>query len=370
MAEALRGRPPNRARTDRRRELSLKRRDPRRRRLAYVVIGVLLLVVAGISIAAYSIKFVFPKRELIVRVDDVEYTRGDLVKQLQAKQKQFELVGGPFRSGREVFEALQDLIETEMIAQVASDYGVTASDEDVDAEIRRIFMPNVGNAQVDARQIEREFEDRYGSFLNEIQLSQSQFRDQIRKQLLREGFKQHIGESVPTVAPQARVHRIVLSPQDELELIREKFVDLLDGRTDPPIIRAAFKALVRQHSRDGAEMVRLGGDLGWAPKGVFKHYDDLIFSLEVGELSFQTPNFDDPQELYVFLVSEKDEARPVDPVSLERLKNQALQDWLNDERANHDVFAELNSDIYAWLLHQLRLTTTITPSPAPNPQGF
>ena len=330
----------------------------------------MLLVIAGILIAAVSIKFVFPHRELIVRVDDVEYTRGDLVKLLQAKQKQFELVGGSFKSGREVFEALQALIETEMIAQVAPDYGVTASDEEVDAEIRRIFMPNVGSAQVDARQIEREFEDRYGSFLNEIQLTNSQFRAEIRKQILRERFKQHIGESVPTVAPQARVHRIVLSPQDELELIREKFVDILDGRTDPRVIRAAFKALVREHSRDDAEIVRLGGDLGWGPKGVFKEYDDLIFSLEVGKLSFQTPNFNDPQQLYVFLVSEKDEARAVDPVNLDRLKTAALQDWLNDERANHDVFAELNSDIYAWLLNQLRLTTTITPSPAPNPLGF
>ena len=330
----------------------------------------MFLVIAGIMIAAFSIKFVFPNRELIVRVDDVEYTRGDLVKLLQAKQKQFELVGGSFKSGREIFDALQALIETEMIAQVAPDYGVTASDEQVDAAIRRIFMPNVGNAQVDARQIEREFEDRYASFLNEIQLSKSQFRAEIRKQILREDFKEHIGESVPTVAPQARVHRIVLNPQDELELIRDKFEDLVDGRTDPRVIRAAFKALVRQHSRDDAEIVRQGGDLGWAPRGVFKEYDDLIFSLEVGELSFQTPNFDDQQEIYIFLVSEKDEARTVDPVNLDRLKTQALQDWLNDERANHEVFAELNSDIYSWLLDQLKLTTTITPSPVANPLGF
>ena len=92
--------------------------------------------------------------------------------------------------------------------------------------------------------------------------------------------------------------------------------------------------------------------------------------LEVGQLSFQTPNFNNPQQLYLFLVSETDEARRIDPANLDRLKDQALQDWLNDERANHDVFAELNSDIYAWLLDQVRLTATITPSPVPNPLGF
>ena len=256
-----------------------------------------------------------------------------------------------------------------MIATVAPGYGVTVSDEELDTEIRRMFAPNVGNAEVDARQIEREFQDRYGSFLNEIQLDKSAFRAEVRKQLLRERFRQYIGENVSTVAPHARVHRIVLSPQDELELIREKFEDLLDGRTEPAVIRAVFKAIAREFSRDDAEVVRQGGDLGWAPRGTFKDYDDLIFSLEVGELSVQIPNFDDPNELFIFLVSETDEARQVDPWNLDRLKTLALQDWLNGERANHEVFATFNSDIYSWILEQVKLTSTITPTPAPNPLG-
>ena len=342
------------------------------------MIGILFLVISGLAIAAYSVVFVFPQRESIVRVDDVNYTRGDLVKLLQAKQKQIELLGGSFKTGREIFEALQTLIETEMIAQVAPDYGVTVSDDEVDVEVRRMFASTVGDAQVDTRQLEREFQDRYGSFLNEIQLSKSKFRAEIRKQLLRERFKQYIGDGlipganqIPSEAPQARVHRIVLAPQDELALIRNRFETMLDGSSDPEVIRGAFKVLVREFSRDNAEMVRQGGDLGWAPQGVFQEYDDLIFRLEVGELSDQIPNFDDPTEIFFFVISQKDDSRRVEASDLEALKSQALQDWLNGERKNHDVYASLNSDIYSWLIEQLRLTTTITPTPAAsNPLGL
>ena len=295
MAEAPGRRSKRTDRVDRRRELSLKRRDPKRRRLAYLLIVVLLIVVAGISIAAYSIKFVFPNRELIVRVNDVAYTRGDLVKLLAAKQAQFELVDTPFKSGREIFEALQQLIETEMIATVAPEHGVSVSEEEVDEEIRRLFTPSGGDGDVAPAQLEREFQERYGAFLNEIQLSRTEFREEIRKQLLRERFKQYIGESVPKVLPQARVHRIVLNPRDDLDLVRQKYDDLRDSSTDPEHIRAVFKAIVREFSRDHAEIVRKGGDLGWAPRGVFKEYDDLMFSLEVGELSLQAPNFDNPR---------------------------------------------------------------------------
>ena len=370
MADEARDPSPSTARTDRRREISLRRRDPKKRLLAYSVIGFALVVIAGFAVAAIMVKFVLPHKELVVRVDDVKYTRGDIVKLLQAKQKQVELLGGSFRSGREVFQALQDLIETEMIAQVAPRHGITVSEEEIDQSIRFLFIPRVGNAEVAPRQLEREFQDRYSSFLNELRLSKSDFRDQIRKQLLRERFRQFTGESVLDTAKQVRLHRIVLSPQDQLEIIRGKFEDLVDGRSDPESLRLSFKDLVREFSRDDREAVRQGGDLGWSPRGIYREYDDLIFELEVGQLSQQVPNFDNPQEIFFFMVSEVQGDRPLEPEDLDVLKTRALSEWLNEERPNHEVFAELNSDIYAWLIEQLKLTTTITPTPAPNPLGL
>ena len=144
----------------------------------------------------------------------------------------------------------------------------------------------------------------------------------------------------------------------------------MDGRSDPESLRLSFKDLVREFSRDDREAVRQGGDLGWSPRGIYREYDDLIFELEVGQLSQQVPNFDNPQEIFFFMVSEVQGDRPLEPEDLDVLKTRALSEWLNEERPNHEVFAELNSDIYAWLIEQLKLTTTITPTPAPNPLGL
>ena len=64
------------------------------------------------------------------------------------------------------------------------------------------------------------------------------------------------------------------------------------------------------------------------------------------------------------MLSDRSAARELDPVNLDILKTNTLQVWVNDERANHDVFSEFNSEIYAWMLEQLQLTTRLTPTPA------
>ena len=60
------------------------------------VIGLLLLLVTGIIVAGYVIIFVLPPRQLVVRVDDVSYTRGDLVKILRVRQAETEFLGSSY----------------------------------------------------------------------------------------------------------------------------------------------------------------------------------------------------------------------------------------------------------------------------------
>ena len=60
--------------------------ERRRRRIALIIIGVMLLVITGIVVAGYVIIFVLPPQQLVVRVDDVVYTRGDMVKLLRLRQ--------------------------------------------------------------------------------------------------------------------------------------------------------------------------------------------------------------------------------------------------------------------------------------------
>ena len=75
---------------------------------------------------------------------------------------------------------------------------------------------------------------------------------------------------------------------------------------------------------------------------------------------------------YFFMVSERAPARELSPASRDALKVRALQDWLNEERKNYDVWSKFDSYIYNWMIEQLQLTTSSTPEArtSDNPLGF
>lgn len=355
-----------RGRVDRRRLMAQRSSEDRgARRVAIGVISFLVILVLGLLVAGYVVVFVRPPSELVIRVNDVTYSRGDMVELLRVRQRGVEFLGGQFNSGTDVFQALQLMVENEIIAQSAPRLGISVSEAEVDLDIRSLLSSSpVGKTE---EQLEREFRERYRSYLNQIQISESENRDLVRRALLRERMRQYVGESVPSVAEQVHVYRLVVDPRDELDIIRTRYEDAKGVSSDPITLAIAFREIVREFSRDDPEIVRRGGDLGWMPEGVLEDYDYVYFDLPVGELSENTADKDDPRgQLLLFMVSERQEARPVDPGDLEVLKSGALQDWLNQERKNHDVYSVFNSEIYDWILKQLRLTTTRTPEPQPS----
>lgn len=335
----------------------------RRQRLAIGIIGTLLLVVVGIIVAGYVIIFVLPPKVLVVRVGDVSYTRGDMVKLLRLRQAMVRAAGGQFDSSEDVFMALQLIVENEIIAQVAPSFGISVIRQELDDGIRSIMAPTAFESQgKTADQIEREFRERYGSYLNSIQVSESEHRDLVRKSILREKVRQLVGDQVPVIAEQVRVHRIAMNLKDEVDIMQTKLEDAIGDDKSPENIRAAFRTVTREFSRD-PESALNRGDLGWVPLGIYDDYDYQFFDLEVGELSTAIPNRDDPSQIYFFMVSERSVTRALDPANMDILKTRALQDWLNEERANHDIFAAYDSSIYAWMTEQLRITSRVTPTP-------
>jgi len=362
--------PSRRITTDRRRLLSRRPRDLMRNRLALAFIGFFILAMIGTAVAVYVMIFVQPPRQLLVRVDDVKYTRGDMVKLLRAQQMQVELQGQVYTYGETIFQAFQEIIDNEILAQAATRLGITTSDEAVKLWTFALFAPTGDITGVDSRQLEREFRERYRTFLNNTGLSKREHKRQVRILILREKMRQFIGESVPTVAEQVRLHRLIMASEDEIEVMRVKYTDAVGESKDPETIREAFKEIAREFSREDPEILRKGGDLGWGPRGVLPDYDDAIFELDVGELSEPIPNYQNSEQIFFFMVSEKADVRELEEGKREILKSAALQEWLNDERENHEIFAVFNSDVYAWLADQLRLSATIEPETEFIPLGF
>ena len=355
--------------TDRRRETDRIRQIQRRRRVAFGVIGLLLLVVVGILFAGYVLIFVRPPQERVVSVNEVTYTRGDMVKMLRIRQRLLEDSGQRIDTSSDIFQALQLIVENEIISQSAPSLGITVADEEVDQQIQAtiIYQARGQLAGKSDEQLDREFKELYSNFLNSAQISEDEHRDIVRRSLLREKVRQYVGETVPGVAPQYHVYRLAISHEDEIDIMVTKYNDYVKNSANPLLLHEAFKAITREFSREEPELVRLGGELGWLPLGVLNDgdYDNVIANVEVGKLSDPIPNREQRQQAFVFMVSEVDELRELAPVHHEELKTRALERWVNEQRREHDVYAVFNSDIYAWMIQQLGISTAITPSPQP-----
>lgn len=342
--------------------------ERRRRRIALIIIGVMLLVLTGIIIAGYVMIFVLPPQQLVVRVNDVVYTRGDMVKLLRLRQRSMELAQTQqIRTSDDVFEALQLIVENEVIAQAAPSDGISVSRDEIDNSIRARIAPSPDESLGKSNaQIEREYHERYRQFLNQAQVSEAEHRDLVRKSILREKYRQFLGDQVPAFAEQVYLHRIAMGQNDEIDIMQTKLADSIGDSKSPEHMRAVFRAIAREFSSD-PDTYQSAGDVGWTPLGIHEDYEDKFWELEPGVLSKPTPNVDNPQQVLFFMVSERDGNREVSRRNRETLKTRTLQIWVNQERQNHDVYATFNSDIYAWFIEQLRISASTTPTPVSNP---
>ena len=352
---------------DRRRAVVQQPRFRLRQKITFITLALSIAAILGIFIVGYIIAFVLPPRELVVRVNDVEYHRGDLVELVRINQKTAEFFGGTFDASSSVFESLQMIVENEIILQSAPSHGITVSEAEVDAQIDSVMRPssNFESGKSD-EQIDRETRERYSSYLNTIQVDESTHRDIVRRTMARERFRQYIGDSVPFVAEQVRVHRLIMPALGEIDIMKVKFEDATRDAKTPQDLAVAYSKVVREFSSDTPATLRRGGDLGWIAEGVIPEYERDFFYLEPGEISDPVKNKENANQAIFFMISERHMAQELSAGVRDELKTRALQEWVNKERKNYEVYAVFNSDIYSWIFKQLRLSST-APTPTPDP---
>ena len=343
----------------------LRRTNQARQRLTLMAIGLALLVVAGILTAGFVIVFVLPPMQAIVRVNDVTYSRGDLVNALRAQQAQSRLFGLEFQASQEIFDALRLFVEDEILSQVAAKYGIVVEEEEIDRLIESDLLAT--DLHLDPETIRIGFDELYGQRLNELQVSEADHRKLTGRSILRAKFREFVGEQVPRIAEQVHYHRIMMTVGAEVDIMLVKLKDGLAEATTPEERQAVWWEIVREFSLDDPETVRMGGDAGWMPLGSTDVYAETILNLEMGEVSAPITDFESPKAVLFFMVSERDAARELSPSDLEDMKSRALQNWINDERDNHDIDAAFDSEIYSWMLEQLQQTAIATPTIQANP---
>ena len=338
----------------------------KKNRLVFLSLGFSCSIILIIILVGFVLVFVLPPRHLVVSINDVKYTRGDLVETVRVNKTTEIFLGPNVAQGSTIFDTLQKIVENEIISQSAPLYGIGVTNSEIDNIIEYVMKSTEDqNSGKTEQQIQLETRERYLRYLNQVQVDEESHKEQLRKALLREKMKQWSGETVPYVAEQVHLFRMVIPLSGEYEIMQTNYNDAVKNAVTSEDYEEAFKYIAREFSEDAPVIIRQGGDMGWIPRGVIEYERDF-FDLDVGELSPPIKNKDNPSTMIFFMVSDKETAAELDESMREKLKTNALQKWVNKERSRHDIFAEFNSDVYAWVGDQLRLNDR-SPTPTPNP---
>ncbi len=306
-------------------------RDRKGRRTAFIVASVvivLILVTVGVSLYINSAPF----RRIIITVDDTSINMDYFLKRTRL-------------TGADPMDMLMRLTNEQLIKIEAPRYVAEVSPEDIDQELRRVAS---GESETIS---ESEFKEWYRQLLNEIDLSDSEYKEGMAASILRARLHQYLAERVPTVAEQVHLYVITVETYEDAEEIRARW----EAGED-------FADLAREVSLDEVSGEK-GGDLGWFPSGVMNlTFDRVAFTLSVGDVSEVVSYAADPvaEEVfyYLLMVSEKADNREIDEDPLQMLKAQVLDVWLLAEIKFHEVEwyglkNGFDSETNAWINWQL-----------------
>jgi len=245
-------------------------------------------------------------------------------------------------AGADPMEMLMRLTNEQLIKIAAPQYVGEVTPADIDQVLRGIAS---GESETIS---DSEFKEWYRQLLNEIDLSDSEYKELIATGLLRTRLHEYLAARMPTVAEQIHLHAILLETYEGAEKIRARW----EAGED-------FADLAREVSLDEVSGEK-GGELGWLPRGILPYgFDEVAFSLTVDDVSEPLSYMSDPETeeifYYLLMVSEKAEAREIDEEPLQILKAQVLDAWLSAERKSpkHEIEWDFNSEINAWMNWQL-----------------
>ena len=345
--------------------------ERRRQRLAITVGSMLILAIIAIVAVGFYREFYEPPRVFAGNIRGVEFTMGDLVERIQVLQGINRYQGGFVDLSVVPFQYLQDMLNNEILRQAAPGLGLIVTKEDVDETLKLQFYPPVqAGEEVDTAQLDRLYENNFTEFLTQIRLSESEYRTLIEERLLQTQLTLLLGEDIPETPEQV-----------EVEWIR---IDLDNSQVDPGEVRTRLDSedfdTVALEVNTSAGFADRQGYVGWVPQGAFPDLDTVLFGdtepeadpLDVGSTS--NPQFTQDGVFIIRKISGPEE-RELDALMRAKLSIELVDKWQNEQLTIGStggwVKINFNSERYAWVADQIRLTAPRVDQPQrpPNPGG-
>ena len=342
-------------------------RRQRRRRYISIGLGVFLLaVIFGVVIVGYYREFFNPPRVWAGRVNDVEFTMGDLVQRIRVLQGVKRHDGGRVDLSTVPFEYLQDLINAEILRQAAPGLGIEPSDMAIQDELRRRFQPAPPEGQeVDPGQLEQEFRNNFQIFLNATGLTESEYRVIVEEELADFGLFLLMGQEIES--PQEHVEvswiRLPLDPS------QAGAGGLEPSQVAQRIEVEPFETVAREVSVS-AGYAAPDGHVGWVPRGAFPNLDKLLYGDEAKGTAPLNPGGVSLPEytedgIYIIKVLSGVDTREVEDRMRIKLAHELTEDWKNQALQqgleNETVQMHFNDRLYSWVADQVFVTAPRVP---------
>ncbi len=227
--------------------------DRKGRRAAFViasVVVVLILVMVGVSY--YFSEDAGYKRLTVIIVDNVSIKMDYFLKRIRLDDS-------------DPLNMIMPLTNELLIKIAAPQYVGEVTPKDIDQELRKM-------ASGDSETIsEIEFKEWYRQQLNEIGLSDAEYRNMVVTSILATRLSEYLAERVPTVAEQVHLHSVLVSTEDVEKIYEE------GGVVNKQLISEMWQV---KQSEGTVE------DLGWLPRGILPiGFDETVFSLAIGDVS-------------------------------------------------------------------------------------
>jgi parvulin-like peptidyl-prolyl isomerase len=223
-------------------------------------------------------------------------------------------------------QTLDQLITVQLLQHEAASRNITVTDAEIDAQISSTFGISPTASPTDAAVLTANRDNYLGGAGVAAKMSQADLRTYFGEQVLQTKVYVALTAAVPQQAEQIKVRHILVDSVDKANAL---LAQIKQG--------ASFADLAKTNSQDTTTNAQ-GGDLGWAPRGVYDpDFDSAIWAGTVGSVIGPVKT-----KLGYHLILIEDRAvRPLDQADYIRAKNAAYQTWLRDahDRANIQVIS-------------------------------
>jgi len=282
--------------------------DPERRNAILLLGGIGLVIVFALGLIAYGYysERVAPKGETVLRIGGREFSYAYFERRLRSDLAQGKFQPSSISQG--ISGAIATIEREELVRIAARQEGVTATSEDVDAQLRVEF--GLGE-DVDHNGLAPFLR----SELARVQLSLGDYLEIVRTRALEEKLRRSFADKLPAEGEQVDV--LLIQAGSQANAIQAK------QRLDQG---ESFESVARALSTDATK--NDGGKFGWVPRGVLDpELEGVAFSI-----SGRSDIIETKQDFYIIEVLAK-QVRPIDDAlrqeagdrGLERLLRQAKE---------------------------------------------